>query len=436
MRTFVLFCLCLWLLSPNAAAADQSHYWPQWRGPTGNGVGLHADPPIEWSEDRNVAWKVPIPGKGSSSPIVWGDYVFITSAVTTGSAPPAPPAEGGRRRRSVPTSPHEFIVFALDRHSGEALWRKTLRKETPHEGTHPTGTWASNSAVTDGERLYAYFGSRGLYCLDFDGNLLWEKDFGDMAKIRSFGEGSSPALHEDKILVLWDQEGPSYLYALDKMTGDELWKANRDEITSWSTPLVMDTPGGKQVITNATNRIRSYNFETGELIWECSGMTRNVIPSPVALDGVVYLMSGFRGNALRAVRVADARGKIDDSNAIVWTLERDTPYTPSPLLYETTLYFLKRNDSILSAHDARTGEKFYGPERLENLRSVYSSPVAAAGRIYISDREGNTVVLRHGKQLEVLATNHLDDGFDASLAIVGDRIYMRGQENLYCIANQ
>lgn len=430
----LLFCNFAFIYT---CAADAAEYWPQWRGPEANGVAPDGDPPVEWSEDKNVKWKVQLPGKGSSTPIVWGNSVFVTAAVPTGSKiSKQKPALTGRRRRSVPVSEQEFVVLALNRQNGEILWKRTVRKEVPHEGTHPTATWASNSSVTDGQHLYAYFGSRGLYCLDMDGNLVWERDFGDMAKIRSFGEGSSPALHDDKVLVLWDHEGPSFLFALNKITGDEVWKKGRDEETSWSTPLVVETKSGKQVITSATNRIRSYALEDGSLIWECNGMTRNVIPSPVSVDGVAFMMSGFRGNALFAIRLEDAKGEINDSNAIVWTIDKDTPYAPSPLLYDETLYFLKSNNGILSAVNAKTGEHFYGPERLEGIGRVYASPVGAAGRVYISDREGNSLVIRHGQQFEILASNKLDDGFDASPAIVDDQIYLRGQKNLYCIASK
>ena len=416
---------------------DQIDYWPQWRGPQASGVAPTAHPPLEWSETRNIKWKIDLPGKGSSSPIVWGDYVFVTAALPSGSGDvngPRQEADSGGTSISNPVQ--KFVVLALNREDGKTLWQKTVRQEAPHEGTHPTGTFASNSPVTDGQHLYAYFGSRGLYCLDMQGNLIWQRDFGDMRKIRAFGEGSSPVLFDDKILVLWDHEGPSFLFALDKKTGEEIWTVTRNEVTSWSTPLVVDSGGLRQVITNATNRIRSYNLDDGSLIWECSGMTRNVIPSPVRIDDIVVLMSGFRGSSLLAVRLGDTRGEISESDSILWKLDRDTPYTPSPLLYDETLYFLKSNNGILSSYHAKTGEQFYGPQRLEGLGSVYSSPVGAAGRVYISDREGNTLVIRHGREFEVLATNSLEDGFDASPAIVDDQIYMRGHENLYCIARQ
>ena len=423
------------------ASTEPERFWPQWRGPHATGVAPFGDPPVEWSEDRNVKWKVAIPGKGSSSPIVWGDRVFVTTAVSTGKKAEAPSkgsqAAGGRRfhmRGIEPTEVQRFAIFAIDRKSGKVLWQRTLREELPHEGTHPTGTWASNSPVTDGEHVYAYFGSRGLYCLDWEGNLIWEKDLGDMIIKLGFGEGSSPFLYGDKIVLNWDHEGPSFTIALDKKTGKELWRARREEETSWATPVVVEHGGKPQVVTSATNRVRSYDLATGKLIWETTGMTMNAIPSPVASGGIVFVTSGFRGNALLAIRLDGAVGDISDSKSIVWKLDRDTPYAPSPLLYKDTLYLLKRNSGILSCFNARTGQEYYRQKRLEGIGDVYSSPVGASGRVYVTDREGATVVLERGPEFKVLGTNKLDDGFDASPAIVDKEIYLRGRHHLYRIS--
>ena len=209
---------------------------------------------------------------------------------------------------------------------------------------------------------------------------------------------------------------------------------DRDERTSWSTPLIVEHDGRPQVVTSATNRVRSYDLETGELVWHGAGVTPNAIPSPVAADGLVYLLSGFRGNQLWVVRLDAARGDITGTDAIVWSLEEDTPYVPSPLLHDGILYFLKSNNGILSAYDARTGSLHYGPQRLPGIRNVYASPVAAGGRLYIPSREGTTLVIDAGPRLEVLATNTLEDGFDASPAVVEGEIFLRGQQYLYCVA--
>jgi outer membrane protein assembly factor BamB len=272
--------------------------------------------------------------------------------------------------------------------------------------------------------------------MDLKGNVIWNKDFGNMDKRASFGEGSSPVLYKDRVFIMWDHEGPSYLFALDKKTGKEIWKVERDEPSSWSSPFIVEHEGRLQVIASATTAVRSYDFETGDPIWKASGLTYNVIPMPVYLDGMVIVMSGFRGNAAMAIRLKGAKGDITDTDSIVWKLERDAPYTPSPLLYENTLYFLKTNSSVMTSIDARTGKEIIGRQRLEGLGTVYSSPVGANGNVYITDRDGNTLVIRHSKEFEVVATNSLDDGFDASAAIVDNEIFLRGQKNLYCISEQ
>jgi len=432
--------LCLASTAVSNAESDSAElYWPQWRGPLATGVSPSADPPIEWDESKNIAWKVEVPGKGSASPIVWDQTVFVLSAVPVGDPiePEAQPdtSQGRRGPRGLqPTRVQQFTIIAFHREDGRVLWSRVLRQQLPHEGTHTTGTWASPSPMTDGERVYAFFGSFGLYCLDMEGNLLWEKDLGEMQTRLAFGEGSSPYLYEDKLVVNWDHEGPSFIVVLDKRTGKEIWRRDRDEITSWATPLVVDYAGQRQAIINATDRVRSYDLDTGELIWEVAGMTVNVIPSPVFSDGIVYVASGFRGNALLAIRLAGARGDITGSDHIVWSLDHDTPYTPSPLLYGGNLYFLKTNNGILSAYNARTGEKNFGPIRLEKVPNIYASPVGAANRVYIAGRDGGTMVIANGPVFKVLAVNELDDGFDASPALVDREIYMRGKRYLYRIS--
>ena len=315
------------------------------------------------------------------------------------------------------------------------LWEQIAVEASPHEDRHATGSWASPSGVADSEQFCAFFGSRGLYCYDHEGQLLWERDLGDMQIRMQFGEGASPALYGDSLVVTWDHQGQSFITALDKRTGEERWRADRDEITSWATPLVVTHDGHAQVVTSATNRVRSYDLATGRVVWESEGVTLNAIPSPVAADGIVFVTSGFRGNRLLAVRLADAAGDVTDSDAVVWSLDRDTPYVPSPLLHQGVLYLVKSNSGILSAFDARTGARLYGPERLPGIRSVYASPVAVGDRIYVAGREGTTVVLRAGGEFEVVATNELDDGFNASPAIAGDFLYLRGERYLYCISS-
>jgi outer membrane protein assembly factor BamB len=251
-----------------------------------------------------------------------------------------------------------------------------------------------------------------------------------------FGEGSSPALHGNTLIVHWDHEDQSFIVALDKRTGKQLWRKERDEVTSWSTPLIIEHGGTTQVIVSATGRVRSYNLKTGKVLWECGGMTRNVIPMPVVGNGMVYVTSGFRGSALLAIRLSAAKGDITDTSAVVWRHGADTPYVPSPLLYGDALYFLKVNSEVLSCINAATGEALYSRQRLDGVQGVYASPVAASGRIYIAGRNGVTAVIRHGPRYELLSSNKLDDGFSASPAIVGREIFLRGRKSLYCIARE
>ena len=449
--TLVLGCV------PPAGAqpTDAERYWGQWRGPEANGVARHADPPLAWSETDNVAWKVEVPGRGTASPIVWGDKVFLLTAVPFGDPVPLaapevsrrqPPPErrgrragrGGRRGRrgAQEVQAHRFTVLAFDRETGDVAWERAAREALPHEGyQQPNGSYASGSAVTDGERLYAFFGSWGLYAYDLDGELLWEVDLGDRFMRNAFGEGTTPALHGDTLVVTWDHiGGQSFVAALDARTGEERWRSNRDEIDTWATPLVVEHGGRAQVITPAMNQVYAYDLETGETVWRSRGTTMNAIPSPVHAGGMVYVTSGYRGNNLQAIRLADARGDIANTGAIVWQLDRDTPYVPSPLLYDDALYLLKSNDGILSAFDPLTGEPHYALQRLQGVPNVFASPVGAAGRVYITGRDGATLVIRQGPRYEVLAVNRLDDGFDASPAVVDDELYLRGYRHLYKIA--
>lgn len=433
MRLLIILAVVL----PIAPALSQSippaeRFWGQWRGPHATGVSKTADPPIEWSETKNIRWKVEIPGRGAASPVVWGDKVFILTAAPVGVEGRAShEPRGGVRPRVA----HRFMALALDRGSGRVVWERVAREEVPHEAAHvDNGTWASSSAITDGRRVFAFFESRGLHVYDMDGKPLWEKDLGDKRMRQEFGEGSTPALYGDRLVIVWDHQGQSFIVCLDATTGNELWRVNRDEIDTWATPLVVDVDGRPQVVANGMNRIRSYDLETGKIVWESQGTTMNAIPSPVAADGMVFVTSGFRGNNLKAIRLAGARGDITGADAIVWSLNRDTPYVPSPLLYDGILYLLKSNSGILTAFDAKTGKPHYELQRLDAVPNVFASPVGAAGRVYVPGRDGATVVLRHGATFETLAVNKLDDGFDASPALVDKEIYLRGYQYLYCIS--
>jgi outer membrane protein assembly factor BamB len=414
-------------IDPSAAP----RFWPEWRGPFATGANDQADPPVEWGESKNVRWKVEIPGRGMASPVVWGDRVYLLSAVPVGVTGDAAHSPRGSTR-----GVHRYVVMAINRKDGKVVWEHVAREAEPHEGAHQdNGTWASSSAVTDGEHLIASFESRGIYAYDMNGKLVWQQDLGDKRMRNEFGEGSTPTLYRDRLVVVWDHQGESFIVALDKRTGKEIWRATRDEIDTWATPLVVEHNGRAQVVTGGMKQLRSYDLETGKLVWHSAGTTMNAIPSPVTADGMIYVMSGFRGSNLKAIKVADATGDLTNSSAIAWQLDRDTPYVPSPLLYKGVLYFLKSNSGILSAFDAKSGQPLYAVQRLDGVDEVYSSPVAAKDRVYVTSRSGTTLVIRHGPKYEVIATNVLNDGFDASAALVDREIYLRGYKYLYCIAS-
>ena len=409
--------------------------WPQWRGPLGTGVAPNADPPVEWSETKNVRWKVALPGKGHSTPIVWGDRVFLTTAVPYGEALPPKHSTAPGTHDGVPvTQRHQFVVLAVNRRDGKILWQKTVLKKLPHEGGHYTGSLASNSAVTDGEHVFAYFGSHGLYCLDMNGDVKWQKQFGEMQTKHGHGESASPVLHGDNVFINWDHDGPCFVAAFDKRTGQQVWKVDRDEETSWSSPIIIENDGRAMLIVAGTNRLRAYDPTTGKVIWECGGLSSNIVATPVAADGMLFAGSSYEKKAFLAIRLDRAKGDITGTDRIAWTRNRGTPYVPSPLLYGDSVYFLTHYQGILSRVDAVTGIDKPGAIRLGNIGNIYASPVAGGGRVYVTDLDGKTIVVSHDDQPKILTINTLDDEFAASAAIVGCELFLRGKRHLYCIA--
>jgi outer membrane protein assembly factor BamB len=414
-----------------------AHQWPQWRGPLATGVAPQADPPVEWSETKNIRWKIELPGKGHSTPAVWGNRVFVTTAVPfgEGSPPKLSGAPGGHDEVPI-THRQKFMVIAVDRQTGKIVWERTVREELPHQGGHRTASLASSSPITDGERVYAHFGSWGLYCLDLKGEMLWQTDLGQLDTMHGHGEGSSPMLHGDTLIVNWDHEGDSFLVALDKRTGRQLWKTPRERASSWTTPIVVEHGGKSQVIISGSQRLRAYDLADGKLIWECAGLSaENVVASPVAGHGMVFAGSTYDKPGMLAIRLEGAKGDLTGTDHVAWHRRRGAPYVPSPVLYGDALYYLNHyQGGVLTRVDARTGEDKPGPFRLPGMQNVFASPVAAAGRVYITSREGATVVLKDGDALEVLAQNHLEDQFSASAALAGNEIFLRGEKYLYCLA--
>jgi len=433
-----LLLLLFSILFSQVNAQDYNENWPNWRGPLNSGEAVKGNPPAVWSETKNVKWKIPIPGKGLSTPVIWGDQLFITSSVSTDKKNPAMENKPKAKQQSwmQPVEPEylqQFIVYSINRNTGKIIWQKVVSEQFPHEGTHIDGSWASPSCVTDGKYLIASFGSYGIYCLDLKGTLVWEKDLGDMNTRNAFGEGSSPVIYKNYLITNWDHEKESYIFVLNKTNGNVIWKKKRDEQTSWATPLVVEVKGKAQVIVPATNKSIAYDLEKGDIIWEVSGMTANQIPSPVTDNELVYLISGFRGNALQAIKLEEARGDLNDSSALVWTYNKNTPYVPSPLLYNDRLYYLRGNDERLSCVDAKTGKIHYEAQKLDDMKGVYASPVGANGLVYVVGRQGTSVVLKDGTEFNVISTNKLDDKFDASPVIAGNNLYLRGFKSLYCI---
>ncbi len=420
-RTGILRTLwCSMLVMTFVYSAGDAKYlfadnWGHWRGKDGNGVA-EGKPPVEFSSTKNVKWQVEIPGAGSGSPVVWGDQVFVTTSV-----PGAQPQQ------------LKFQLHCYARATGKLLWQKTAVEAIPHQETHSTSSHAPASPCTDGQHVYAHFGSRGLFCYTMNGELKWKREFGKMETRNSFGEGSSPTITGPMLLVPWDHEGPSALYALNKLTGETIWETKRDEPTCWATPLVVEHAGKKQVVMNGQNFARSYDLETGKELWRCSGQTERPCASAVAMEGLVFVGSGFRGAFLGAFKL-DGKGDIAGTKSVAWSLDRDTPDVASPLLSGGRLYFYKGKSGQLTCVDARTGKVHYAAVRVPGMNSTYASPVAAGGHVYLTDRSGTIVVIEDSPTFKVVASNALGEGVDATPAIVGSEIFIRSAQHLFCIA--
>jgi outer membrane protein assembly factor BamB len=404
--------------SEDIYGASGSGYWPTWRGPDSTGAARSGNPPITWSENENIKWKVEVPGESLSSPVIWENKIFFLTAI-----------------KANDPDTHKFDILCLDRGTGKILWQKTAKEDAPHEGHHDSSSFASYSPVTDGKNVWASFGSRGIYCYDMDGNLKWSKPLIKMNKRRAFGEGSSAALAGDAVIIVCDHEGDSAVFAFNKENGELLWQKDRDEGSNWATPVPVEVNGKWQVITTASKFIRSYDVQSGEIIWQSSGMTESVIPTPVLGFGRVFCMSGFRGSALHAIELGRT-GDLNDTDAVAWKMSDGTAYVPSAVLLGDKLFFCAsdKNTGIVSCYDAKTGKALYSKQRLDGIDMIYASFVGVGDRVYVAGRNGTVVVLKNSDTFEVLAANKLEDTFDATPAIIGDELYLKGKKNFYCIA--
>ena len=447
-RQFQLFGMVLLLMNYSICRgvevqSNTAMNWHQWRGPLGTGEAPNATPATSWNFDpkskagENITWRSEIPGKGHSTPIVSGEFIFVTTAVPVGEKfEPRYSGAPGAHDNAPISQKHEFRIVAIDRKSGIIRWQKTVHEAIPHEGAHISASLASASPTTDGIRIFAFFGSYGLYCLDFNGNLLWKKSFGPMSSKHGHGEGSSPALHRDTLIVNWDHEKQSFIAAINTQNGKVRWRFERDEVTSWSSPIIVQHANKNQVIVPGTRRIRAYDLGNGDVIWSCGGLSSNVVATPVSADGMVFAASSYDTRNMLAIRLDGATGDITDSDHIAWSRRQRTPYVPSPLLYRGSLYFLRHYQGIMSRVDASTGEENTPPFRLGPIRNVYASPIAADGRIYVSDLDGVTVVFSHGEIPRPIAANTIGEPISASLVAVASELYIRGESHLFRIDEQ
>lgn len=400
---------------------NYNNYWPNWRGPNCDGVSTTATPPVFWNDSTNIKWKIPIPGNGFGTPVVWDNQIFITTSIELKNTEP----EGIVR----------FVVYSIDRETGEILWEKVVREQLPHEEIMYFASHAAASCVTDGKHMIASFGSYGIYCFDMTGNMIWEKDLGDMPDPLALGEGASPVIYKDCIVINWDNVGQSKIFVLDKDTGEEIWQKDRKEDYTWATPLIIEYQNKSQVIIPGKKKSISYDLFNGNIIWEIAGLDESIIASPVADGKSVYLMAGVpSAGILQCINLNKANGILDSVDNVRWSSDRGIPYVPSAILKDEKLYYLKGSRSQLSCVDAKTGKIYYDAIRIKGMKGGYPSPVCANGNIYVLDRKGTCSIIKEGTDFTILSQNKLDDNFYASPVVVGNDLILRGEIFLYYIS--
>ena len=415
--------------------------WPGWRGPDGSGISHEKNLPAEWTPTKNIKWKTPIAGRGHSSPIVWGNYIFVTTAIegeivagakavkhlSDGKEFLHPDSVGADHK-------HAFKVIAVDRNSGKVLWEATAWVGTPYDNRHRKSSYAASTPATDGKLVYAFFGTEGLYAYDFDGRLAWKADLGKLGTV-GMGTGTSPILFENLVIVQCDEENgeSSFIVALDKKTGKEVWRMPRKVQVSWSTPVLVRTAKRAELVTSGTELVISYDPATGKELWRHKGVASNAIPSPVANTDSVFLVAGFPAKIAMAIKLGGS-GDLTGTPNVPWTYAKGTAYVPSPILYGDYLY-LTTDRGILTCLDAKTGEVKYEGGRIPIPATFTASPVAFEGKILLTSEDGDTFVIKAGPKHEVLATNSIGEAVYASPAIADGSIFIRGEKNLYRIGS-
>jgi len=414
--------------------------WPQWRGPDGSGISNEKNLPSEWSPTKNIKWKTAIEGRSHSSPIVWENRVFLTTAVegevVSGAKAVKHTLEGDKEfvhPDSVGADrKHTFKVIALDRDSGKIVWQATAWEGTPYDNRHRKSSYAASTPTTDGKLVYAYFGSEGLYAYDFKGKLAWKADLGKMANL-GMGTATSPILFNDLVIVQCDEDNgeSSFIVAVDKKTGKEVWKTPRKVQISWSTPLLVRTATRSELIASGTEFVIAYDPATGKELWRHKGLESNSIPSPVANSEMAFLVAGFPAKIAMAIRLGQS-GDLTDTPNVAWKYAKGTAYVPSPILYGDYLY-LTTDRGILTCLDAKTGEVKYEGGRIPIPATFTASPVAFEGKILMTSEDGDTFMVKAGPKHEIIGTNSVGEPVYASPAIADGRIFIRGEKNLYCI---
>ncbi|MFH1572403.1 MAG: PQQ-binding-like beta-propeller repeat protein [Acidobacteriota bacterium] len=434
-----------WNLFPSAEG-DQGRNanWPQWRGPESQGVSQERNLPVEWSATKNVLWKTPIPGQGFSQPVIWGNRIFLTTDIESGPAPVDHKAVVhmmGEKEFKHPDwvgadKLHTFEVLCLDRDTGKLLWERTAHEGTVFDHRSRRGTYAGPTPATDGKYVYAYFGSEGVYCYDFEGNLTWKKSLGGIGTM-GMGVGTSPVLYGRLVILICDQEFDgkhSFIVALDKETGREVWREKRQVGVSWATPVVVETEGRAELVTSGNEFIISYDPETGREWWRAEGLKSHAIATPAVKGDLVIVSSGFPSKIVKAIRLGGS-GVLDGTDKIVWTYSRGTAYVPSPIIYGDYLYLMS-DGGILTCLEAKTGKLVYEGGRVPVATQFYgASPVAFDDKILLTCDDGDTFVIRAGPTHDVIGTNSIDEPSRVSIAISDGRLFIRGERHLFCIGS-